>query len=264
VTASSVPGRPIGPARLHAVQDGPADAPVLVLGPSLGTDLGMFDAQVPELARTHRVIRYDLRGHGGSEIVPGPATVDDLARDVLSLLDERGVGRFSYAGVSLGGAIGQQLALIAPERLDRLIVMASAARFPDPSSWKERADRVRAEGTEFLVPSRIGAWVTPAFAQARPEETERLLQMLRGTPPEGYAVCCESVGTFDVRDRLGEITAATLVVAGSEDPATPVETVRLIAEGIPGAQFVVIPQASHLVSAEQPEAVTARIREFLA
>lgn len=263
MTVAAEPGWTAGPARLHAVEDGPADAPVLVLGPSLGTDLGMFDAQVPELARTHRVVRYDLRGHGGSELVPGPATVDDLARDVLALLDGLGVDRFSYAGVSLGGAIGLQLALTVPHRLDRLVVLASAAQFPDPPSWKERADRVRAEGTEFLVPSRIGAWVTPEFAEARPEETERLLQMLRSTPPEGYAVCCESVGTFDVRDRLGEITAPTLVFAGGEDPATPPETVWVIAEGIPGAQFVVIPHASHLLSAEQPEAVTERIREFL-
>src|SRR4051794_16954536 len=150
MTASSAPGRPTGPARLHAVQDGSADAPVLVLGPSLGTDLGMFDAQVPELARTHRVIRYDLRGHGGSEIVPGPATVDDLARDVLSLLDERGVDRFSYAGVSLGGAIGLQMALTVPDRLDRLGVPASAAPFPDPPSLKERAERGRSDGDGFL------------------------------------------------------------------------------------------------------------------
>jgi 3-oxoadipate enol-lactonase len=260
---SAAPGRPAGPARLHSVQDGPADAPVLVLGPSLGTDLGMFDAQVPELARTHRVIRYDLRGHGGSDVLAGPCTVDDLARDVVSLLDELGVDRFSYAGVSLGGAVGQQLALTVPDRLDRLVVLASAAQFPDPASWTERAERVRAEGTDFLVPSRIGAWVTPEFARSRPDETERLLQMLRSTPREGYAACSEAVGTFDVRDRLVEITAPTLVVAGAEDPATPPETVRLIADGIPGARFVVIPQASHLVSAEQPEAVTARIREFL-
>src|SRR3954468_12751284 len=254
---------PTGPAQLHVVYDGPPEAPVLVLGPSLGTDLGLFDAQVGALAVGHRVIRYDLRGHGRSPVVPGPYTVGDMAADVVAALDERGIDRFSYAGVSLGGAIGLQLAVTVPDRLARLVVMASAARFADPPSWKTRADRVRAEGTEFLVPSRIGAWVTPAFAEARPEETERLVQMLRSTPPEGYAGCCESVGTFDVRDRLGEITAPTLVFAGGEDPATPPETVWAIAEGIPGAQFVVIPHASHLLSAEQPESVTERIREFL-
>src|SRR5688500_13460424 len=142
--------------------------------------------------------------------------------------------------------------------------MASAARFPDPPSWKARADRVRAEGTDFLVPSRIGAWVTPGFAESHPEETERLLEMLRSTSREGYAACCETIEAFDVRDQLPTITAATLVIAGADDPATAPDTVRLIADGIPGARFVVVPSASHLVSAEQPEAVTAEIRQFLA
>jgi 3-oxoadipate enol-lactonase len=256
-------GQPAGGVRLHTVQDGPPGAPVLVLGPSLGTELGMFDAQTLDLADRFRMVRFDLRGHGRSPVVPGPYTVADMADDVVRLLDELGVDRFSYAGVSLGGAIGQQLAVTAPERLDRLVVMASAARFPDPVSWKERAEKVRAEGTEFLVPSRIGAWVTPEFARSRPEETERLLEMLRRTSREGYAACCETLEAFDVRDRLAAITAPTLVIAGAEDPATPVDTVREIADAIPGARFVVVPHASHLVSAEQPDVVTAKIRRFL-
>jgi 3-oxoadipate enol-lactonase len=249
---------------LHVVQDGSPDAPVLVLGPSLGTDLGLFDTQARDLADRYRVIRYDLRGHGGSPVVAGPYTVADLADDVRYLLDELGVGRFAYAGVSLGGAIGLQLAVTLPHRVSRLAVMASAARFPDPPSWKARAERVRAEGTEFLVPSRIGAWVTPGFAESHPTETERLLGMLRSTPREGYAACCETIESFDVRDRLSEITAPALVIAGADDPATPLDTVRLIADGIPDARFVVVPRASHLLNAEQPEVVSAEIRAFLA
>jgi 3-oxoadipate enol-lactonase len=264
MTTPDDPSPPAGRVRLHVTEDGPTDASVLVLGPSLGTDLGLFDAQVKDLAERHRLIRYDLRGHGGSPVVPGPYTVADLALDVVNLLDDMGIDRFSYAGVSLGGAIGLQLAVTVPDRLERLIVMASAARFPDPPSWKARADRVRAEGTEFLVPSRIGAWVTPAFAESQPDETERLLTMLRSTPREGYAACCETIEAFDVRDRLSGITAATLVIAGADDPATSPDVVREIADGIPGARFVVVDQASHLVSAEQPEAVTAEIRQFLA
>jgi 3-oxoadipate enol-lactonase len=252
------------PAELHVVEDGPPDAPVVVLGPSLGTDLGLFHAQAHDLADRYRVIRYDLRGHGGSPVVPGPYSVADLADDVVKLLDGLGVDRFAYAGVSLGGAIGLQLAVTVPDRVERLIVMASAARFPDPPSWKARADRVRAEGTDFLVPSRIGAWVTPGFAESHPEETERLLEMLRSTSREGYAACCETIEAFDVRDQLPTITAPTLVIAGADDPATAPDTVRLIADGIPGARFVVVPQASHLVSAEQPAAVTEEIRRFLA
>jgi 3-oxoadipate enol-lactonase len=255
---------PKKPAELHVVEDGPPDGPVVVLGPSLGTDLGLFDAQAHELADRYRVIRYDLRGHGGSPVVPGPYSVADLADDVVHLLDGLGIDRFAYAGVSLGGAIGLQLAVTVPDRVERLIVMASAARFPDPPSWKARADRVRSEGTDFLVPSRIGAWVTPGFAESHPEETERLLGMLRSTSREGYAACCETIEAFDVRDQLPTITAPTLVIAGADDPATAPDTVRLIADGIPGARFVVVPSASHLVSAEQPEAVTTEIRQFLA
>jgi 3-oxoadipate enol-lactonase len=250
-------------ARLHADEDGPADAPVLVLGPSLGTDTGLFDAQVAAFADRHRVIRYDLRGHGRSEVVPGPCTVADLAADVLALLDRLGVERFSYAGVSIGGAIGQQLALTVPDRVEKLAVIASAAQFADPPSWAVRAEQVREQGTEFLVASRTGTWFTPEFAEREPAEAERLLAMLRATPADGYASCCEAIGAFDVRERLGEITAPTLVIAGAEDPATTGEMMRELAEGIPGAQFVVVPGAAHLPVATHPESVNAALREHL-
>jgi 3-oxoadipate enol-lactonase len=250
-------------ARLHAVEDGPAGAPVLVLGPSLGTDVGLFDAQVDAFAGRHRVIRYDLRGHGGSEVVPGPCTIADLAADVLALLDDLGVGRFSYAGVSVGGAIGQQLALTVPDRVGELALIATAAQFADPPSWAVRAQQVREQGTELLVPSRTGTWFTAEFAAREPAEAERLLAMLRSTPAEGYAACCEAIGVFDVRDRLGEISAPTLAIAGAEDPATTGEMMRELAEGIPGAQFVVIPGAAHLPNATDPDAVNAALREHL-
>jgi len=251
-------------ARLSAAVDGPVDAPVLVLGPSLGTDTGLFDPQVTAFADRFRVIRYDLRGHGGSAVVPGACTVADLVDDVLALLDRLGVDRFSYAGVSIGGAIGQRLALTAPARLEALAVIASAARFADPPSWTARAQRVRAEGTEFLVPSRTGTWFTPTWAQQHPDVAERLLGMLRATPPEGYAACCAAIGAFDVRQRLGDIRTPTLVVAGAEDPATPPDLVRVIADGIPGAEFVVVPGAAHLPSATDPAVVDGLLGRHLA
>jgi 3-oxoadipate enol-lactonase len=251
-------------ARLAAVVDGPADAPVLVLGPSLGTDTGLFDAQADEFAGDFRVVRYDLRGHGGSEVVPGPCTTADLAADVLALLDRLGVERFSYAGVSIGGAIGQQLALTAPDRLEKLVVIASAAQFADPPSWALRAQQVRERGTEFLAPSRTGTWFTAAWAAEHPAEADRLLAMLRSTPPEGYAACCEAIGAFDVRDRLGAICAPTLTIAGEQDPATTVDMVRFVAGGIPGAEFVVVPGAAHVPNATDPEPVNAAVRRHLA
>lgn len=247
-------------ARLHAVVDGPADAPVLVLGPSLGTDTGLFDAQVAAFADRLQIVRYDLRGHGTSEVVPGPCTIADLAADVLALLDRLGVERFSYAGVSIGGAIGQQLALTVPERLEQLAIIASAAQFADPPSWAVRAQQVREEGTGFLTPSRTGTWFTAEWAEHSPGEAKRLLDMLRATPPEGYAACCEAIGAFDVRDRLGEITAPTLTIAGAEDPATTPDMVRFIADGIPGARLVVVPRAAHLPNATDPEVVNEALR----
>jgi 3-oxoadipate enol-lactonase len=249
--------------RLHTVVDGPDDAHVLVLGPSLGTDTGLFDAQVGEFAGDHRVVRFDLRGHGRSPVVPGPCTMADLAGDVVAALDALGVDRFSYAGVSIGGAIGQQLALDVPRRIDRLVLVATAARFADPPSWAVRARQVRDEGTEFLVPSRTGTWFTPAFAERNPAEVERLLAMLRATSSEGYAACCEAIGAFDLRSRLQQIDVPTLVLAGAEDPATTVPMVRDLADGIRGARFVVVPGAAHLPNATDPDLVNPALRAHL-
>ena len=248
---------------LSSTVDGPADAPVLVLGPSLGTDLHLFDAQVSELVPQWRIVRFDLPGHGSSAAPLGPYTVAGMAADVLAVLDELGAGRFHYAGISLGGAIGQQLAVDAGERLLSLTVCASAARFPDPPSWTARAATVRAKGTEAMVPSRTGTWWLPSFVERAPQEVERLLAMLRETSDEGYAGCCEALRTFDVRAELGRIAVPTLVLAGADDPATPVDVVRCIADGIPGARFVVVPEAAHLLTAEQPAEVNRELVEHL-
>jgi 3-oxoadipate enol-lactonase len=249
---------------LHHVIDGPAEAPVLVLGPSLGTDLHLFDAQVAALADRYRIVRFDLPGHGGSPAPAGPYTMAGMAGDVLALLDRLGVEGFHYAGVSVGGAIGQQLAVDHGERLVSLTVCASAARFADPESWPVRAATVRAEGPEAMLASRPGTWFTHDLARREPEQAGRLLAMLRATAREGYAGCCEAIGAFDVRARLGEIRVPTLAVAGAEDPATPPDMVRAIADGVPGATFVVVPHAAHLVNAEQPEAVNEAVAAHLA
>jgi 3-oxoadipate enol-lactonase len=247
----------------HHVVDGPEDAEVLVLGPSIGTDVGLFDAQVAGLADRWRTVRFDLRGHGRSPVVPGPYSIAELTADVVGLLDSLGVDRCHYLGVSLGGAIGQWLGVHHAERLSTLTICASAAQFPDPPQWPARAAAVRAKGTAAMVPSRLGTWYTRDFVSRQPEEAERLLDMLRNTSPEGYAGCCEAIGTFDVRDSLGRITVPTLVLAGAEDPATPPELVRAIANGIPGARFQVVPNAAHLPNAEQPGIVNAAVADHL-
>ncbi|MBN9108188.1 MAG: alpha/beta fold hydrolase [Pseudonocardia sp.] len=240
--------------RLHTVVDGPADG-VLVLGPSLGTDTGVWDDQLPVLAAQVRTVRFDLPGHGGSPDPGGPLTVADLADGVLAALDDLGVDRFHYAGVSLGGAIGQHLA-VHSGRILSLIAVATSCRFPDPPSWHARAEAVRAGGTSTMVGSRAGVWYTDDLARNRPGRVAALLDMLRATSAEGYAACCEAVGTFDMRDALAAVTVPTTVVAGADDPATPPDHVADIATRIPGARLRVLPGA-HLPNLESADAVTA-------
>ena len=247
---------------LHHRVDGPDDAPVVVLGPSLGTDLHLFDAQVDALASRYRVVRYDLPGHGRTPAPEGPCTMPGMAGSVIALLDRLGIDQAHHVGVSIGGAIAQQLTLDHPARVLSTTAVASAARFADPQSWPQRAATVREQGTEAMVASRPGTWYVPAFA-ATPT-AERLLMMLRTTTREGYAACCEAISEFDVRDRLGEITVPVLAVAGAQDPATPPEMVRVIADGVPHGRFEIVPDAAHLLNAEKPLQLNGLLLEHLA
>ncbi|WP_030421907.1 3-oxoadipate enol-lactonase [Streptomyces sp. SCSIO 75703] len=236
--------------------EGPDTAPPLLLGPSLGTSLALWDRVAPELSVTHRVIRWDLPGHGGSPaslIGPG-ATVADLARLVLDLADSLGVDRFAYAGVSLGGAVGLHLAAHHPERVASLAVLCSSAHFNGASAWRERAELVRREGLSGLAESADARWFTPGFS------VPRLVRDHREADPEGYAACCDALAAFDLRAGLPSISAPTLLVAGREDPATPPAHLREIADAVPGAALVEIPDASHLAVAERPGAVLTALR----
>ncbi|MEV6105326.1 3-oxoadipate enol-lactonase [Streptomyces sp. NPDC051940] len=248
---------------LHHHADGPAAAPPLLLGPSLGTTLAVWEAQVPALAREHRVIRYDLPGHGGSAAgllpgtEPGRTTVADLAALVLDLADALGLERFGYAGISLGGAVGTWLAAHHPHRVEALAVVCSAARFGTPALWHERAALVRAQGTGPVADGAIGRWFTPAFATRI--EALALADDVRAADPRAYAACCDALAAFDVTGDLPRITARTLVVAGREDVATPVDRARELADGIPGAGLVEIARAGHLAAVERPEPVRAAL-----
>ncbi|BBA96407.1 putative 3-oxoadipate enol-lactone hydrolase/4-carboxymuconolactone decarboxylase [Actinacidiphila reveromycinica] len=250
----------------HHVTDGRADAPALLLGPSLGTSLHLWDAQVPALARGHRVVRYDLPGHGGSPSalltgITGPPTVAALAGLVLDLADSLGIGRFAYAGDSLGGAVGTWLALHHPDRLTSLALVCTAARFGDPQGWHDRAAQVRAHGLGALADSAPERWFTPAF---RTSGTARaLIDDHRHTDPAGYAACCEALAAFDVRDQLHRVTAPVLVIAGRQDRATPPEDARLLADSIAGSTLLELDAAAHLAPAEQPQRVLHALLDHL-
>ncbi|TWV40410.1 3-oxoadipate enol-lactonase [Streptomyces misionensis] len=239
----------------HRVE-GPASAPALLLGPSLGTSYALWDKVAPELSVTHRVVRWDLPGHGGSAagLIGAGATVGDLAGLVLALADALGVERFAYAGVSLGGAVGLHLAVHHPDRLSSLAVVCSSAHFDGATSWEERAALVRREGLAGLAESADARWFTPGFT------VPGLVRDHREADPEAYAACCDALAAFDLRDRLPEITVPLLAVAGREDPATPPAHLREIADAVPGAALVEIPGASHLAPAERPEAVLTALR----
>ena len=241
---------------LHHRAEGPVTAPPLLLGPSLGTSTALWDKVAPELSVTHRVVRWDLPGHGHSPaglIGPG-ATVADLAALVLALADSLGLDRFSYAGVSLGGAVGLHLAVHHPERIERLAVICSSAHFNGSKPWEERAALVRAEGLAGLAEGANSRWFTPGFT------VPELVEDHRTADPDAYAACCDALAAFDIRERLPEIGAPTLLVAGREDPATPPAHLREIADAVPGAALVEIPGASHLAPAQCPEAVLTALR----
>ncbi|MFJ3338747.1 3-oxoadipate enol-lactonase [Streptomyces sp. NPDC086766] len=240
--------------------EGPASAPPLLLGPSLGTSYALWDGIAPELAITHRVVRWDLPGHGGSpaDLVRPGATVADLAALVLELADALGVERFAYAGVSLGGAVGLHLAVHHPERVASLAVICSSAHFNGSRPWRERAELVRREGLEPLVGTANDRWFSGGFTA--PE----LIRDHARTDPEAYAACCDALAAFDLSERLPEITAPTLALAGRDDPATPPAHLRQIADAVPGAALAEIPGASHLAPAQCPEAVLAALRAHFA
>lgn len=245
---------------LHHQLTGPSDAPVLVLVGSLGTTLELWQPLVARLSRRWRVVAVDIRGHGGSPVATGRTNVGDLAGDVLALLDSLGVRRFGYCGLSLGGAIGQVIAALRPARVGALVLCCTSACFAAAAqSWQQRAHRVRAEGTGWLVEQSEGRWFTPGFTDRDPATVERLLAMIATTPAEGYAACCDALAEFDGRPLLPVITAPTLVIAGAHDQAIPVTASAQIVNGIAGAELAVVPDAAHLACAEQPEAVTGLI-----
>jgi 3-oxoadipate enol-lactonase len=245
--------------RLH----GPEGAPVVVLSNSLGTTQELWERQLPAFAEHFRILTYDHPGHGSSPLPEPPCTVESLAHGLLALLDELAVERVSLCGVSLGGMVGMAMAHAAPERVERLVLACTSAYLGPPKGWTERARIVRTQGMEAIADTVVGRWFTPALAREEPETVARFRTMLTATPPEGYARCCEALGPWDARELIPEIAAPVLVIAGEDDPATPVEHAELIASRIPGARLHVLERAAHLANVERAEAFTSAVLEHL-
>ncbi|GAA3081627.1 alpha/beta fold hydrolase [Streptomyces roseofulvus] len=240
--------------------DGPDDAPVLVLGPSLGTTFHMWDRQIPELTRDRRVVRFDLPGHGGAPAQPF-TSVAELGDRLLATLDTLGVQRFGYAGCSLGGAVGLDLALRAPHRVAALALVATAPRFGTADEWRQRGVVVRTNGLEPMARTAPEQWFTPHFAANQPAIVDWAVQMVRTTDAACYVAACEALAVFDVRAALGSIGVPALVLVGSEDRVTGPAEARTLVAGIADAKLAVVPGASHLAPVEQPAAVTDLLLE---
>jgi 3-oxoadipate enol-lactonase len=244
---------------------GPDSAPVVVLSCSLGTDRSMWDFQAPALARHHRVLRYDLRGHGASPVPPGPYAISDLGTDLLALMDRLEIERATLCGVSIGAMTSIWVAAHAPERVARLILCCTSSRFGSQAAdvYRARAKIVLEQGVQAVADGALERWFTAPFRSTNPELMAQIRRGLTKTSSEGYAGCCEALAALDLGSELGSIAAPTLVIAAAEDPATPPEHGRVIAEGIRGARFELIAEAAHLASIERAEQVTPLMLGFI-
>ena len=248
---------------VYSVVTGPHGAPTVVLSNSLGSTHRMWDPQLTELERRFRVVRYDTRGHGRSPVPAGPYSIDDLADDLVALLDQLDVPRAHLVGLSLGGMTAMRVAGRHPDRVARLALLCTGAQLPPAQAWVERAALVRTQGSAAVADPVVQRWFTPAFLDAHPEQRDTYRQMVAATPAEGYAACCEAIAAMDLHDELPRITAPTLAIAGTDDPATPPATLEAITARIPGAQLLTVDHAAHLANAEQPDLITPALINHL-
>ena len=249
-------------ARLNYRFDGPADAPVLVLSNSLGTNLSMWDPQIPALAARFRVLRYDTRGHGESAVTAGPYSITQLGRDVVGLLDGLGIERAHFCGLSMGGVIGMWLGVYAAERINRLVLCNTAAKIGTTEGWNTRIEMVRTKGMGAVAETQAQRWFTPAFTAKSQDVVASMRQMIANTSPDGYAANCGAIRDMDQRETISRIRARTLVIGGSHDPVIPAADVRYLADTIPDAKLVEL-DASHLSNVEAADAFTNALLKFL-
>jgi 3-oxoadipate enol-lactonase len=251
--------------QMNYTLEGPADAPVVTMSHSLGTDLSMWDPQARVLARRYRVLRYDTRGHGGTDAPAGAYTLSQLADDARALLKALGVARTHWVGLSMGGMIGQTLALSSPELFRSLSLCDTSSRIPADMKhiWDERISTVDAKGMEPVVEGTIARWFTPKFIEAHKDVVDSVRAMIRRTPPKGYVGCCHAIKALDLTDRLKAITLPTLIIVGAQDMGTPLSASQAINQQIKGSELVVLDPAAHLSNLEQPEKFTSALEQFL-
>ncbi len=244
---------------------GKKGAPVVVLSHSLSSSLVMWNPQMDALNPYFQVLRYDTRGHGGSDAPSGPYTLELLAEDVIGLLDALGIDWIHFVGMSVGGMIGQSLALNHATRLKSLVLCDTAAVVPAEAQplWEERFDKVRKKGMEALLEETMERWFTLAFLKQNPPIVGLIRRQILATPVAGYFGCGEAIRRLNYLDRLSEIELPTLIIVGEDDPGTPVSASQAIHERIAGSKLVILPSARHLSNVGQAEAFNAALLAFL-
>ncbi len=250
---------------IHYVVSGRNHAPALVLLHPLGVHSGSWQAQLAEFERFFRVIRVDLRGHGSSRlehVEPRACRMEDLANDALAVLDTLGVERAHWCGLSIGGVIALQVAVMAPRRVMRLVLANTAASFPPASMWDERIETARSRGLASLFAAVPERWFTAGFREREPAEVERIIGLFTDTQVAGYVEACGALRDVDLHARLVEVQSPTLVIGSTQDVATPIERSEELAEGITGADLIVLDSA-HLSNVEQAAEFTTAVVDFL-
>ncbi len=248
---------------MASFEDTPADAPVLVLGNSLGTTRMLWDRQLEAFGERFRLLRFELPGHGGAGSPEPPYSISDLGQGVLELLDEFGIETAAYCGVSLGGMIGMWLAAHSRDRIESLGLVCTSAYMPPADGWRSRASAVMSSGLAPIVEASLGRWFTPEFAASEPELVAAYGNELGWTNSTGYAGCCLAIADMDLRADLAKVKAPTLVISGGRDPAAPPEHGAVITEWIDGARQLVVDDAAHLANVSSPDVVTAALLEHL-
>lgn len=256
-----MPHTKINGASLYYQFDGPNDAPVVLLCNSLGTNLHMWDAQMPALSKTYRMLRYDSRGHGQSDVTPGRYTIEMLGQDAIGLLDALDIRRVLFCGLSLGGVIAQWLGIHGRDRLNAIVISNSAAKIGNDDFWNKRIEKLREGGIAPVAEAQVSRWFTAKYIAANPQVIEKMKQMFVGTSVDGYIATCEAIRDNDLRGSINHIQTPALVIAGTHDVVTPPADGKFMAVGIPGAQYAEM-NASHLSNMEDAPNFTSTVIDF--
>ena len=247
---------------IHYELSGPEEAPALLFSNSLGTDLAMWDPQASGLSQEFRVVRYDTRGHGQSAVTAGPYAIDQLADDVIQLLDSLKLRQVYFCGLSMGGMIGMSLALRVADRLHKIVLCSTAPRIGSAESWNTRIETVRKGGMAAVVDGVLQRWYTPTFRSSSPAAIESTKKTLLHAPVEGYVACCAAVRDADMREAISGICVPTLIITGAHDPVTTPADGHFMESRIAGAKYRELP-AAHLCNIEAGAAFTRELCAFL-